>query len=261
MRSRQRPERHNTNISSPGSSCDGLLLGRRSGGVGEGVRSDDEMSSCSSSSAVASALGKRTYRKIAGHTDHAASAAGLRRPLGSCCPLPVRRSAGCGADTDINTGTGTATASATDLQPLETVAELSRTRVGFTTADLWAEIMREMEEIERIASVSRNLEGVLVKRLRLASWRVRASSAELHQRTVAISAVASTMADLCCLRIRDGGFGGDYTRMDESEKMEITDKDKGPSNGLEHADVAYLRGMVRFLESEVSRLQETVKHG
>jgi hypothetical protein len=223
------------------------------------VRSDDEMSSCSSSSAVASALGKRTYRKIAGHTDHTASAAGRRRPLGSCCPLPVRRSAGCGADTDITTGTGTATASATDLQPLET--ELSRTRVGFTTADLWAEIMREMEEIERIAFVSRNLEGALVKRLRLASRRVRASSAELHQRTVAISAVVSTMADLCCLRIRDRGVGGDYTRMDESEKMEITDKDKGPSNGLEHADVAYLRGMVRSLESEVSRLQETVKHG
>jgi hypothetical protein len=32
------------------------------------------------------------------------------------------------------------------------VVELLRVRVGYTTADLEAEIMREMEEVERIAS-------------------------------------------------------------------------------------------------------------
>jgi hypothetical protein len=247
--------------------------------VAGGVRSDDEMSLYSSSSAVASALSKRAYQKITGHTDHTASVigggAGRRGPQESAITgdsdsalLPVpgkkkRRGAGYGTDTNTDTGTGVvtvvATVSVTDLQPLETVAELSRARVDFTIADLGAEIMREMEKVERIAVVSRNLKGTVLRRLRLASRRVRASSAELQQRTVATSAVALTMADLCRLRIRDGGVDGDDARIDVSEGMELTDKDEGPSNGPEHTDGAYLRGRVRSLESEVRRLQETVK--
>jgi hypothetical protein len=50
-------------------------------------RSADEMSTCSSSSTDASALGKWTYKKTAGHTDHTATAvsggAGRRGPQGS----------------------------------------------------------------------------------------------------------------------------------------------------------------------------------
>jgi hypothetical protein len=149
--------------------------------------------------------------------------------------------------------------SAADLRPLETVAEPSRTTAVFTTADLGAEVMRKMEEIERIASVSSNMKGALLKQLRLASRRVRASSAELQQRTVATSAVATTVADLCRLRIRDGGVGNDDIRMDESVRTETTDKDVGLNNGQEHADGAYLRERVRSLESEVSRLLEIVE--
>jgi hypothetical protein len=57
--------------------------------------------------------------------------------------------------------------------------ELSLVRVGYTTVDLGAEIMREMDEVERIASVSKNLKRTCVGRLRLASRRVRACGAEL----------------------------------------------------------------------------------
>jgi hypothetical protein len=79
-----------------------------------------------------------------------------------------RRGAGCGADTDTDTSTRVVTvaaaASAADLQPLETVAKLSRTKLGFTTADLGAEIMREMEEIERKAVEVGLTEGESIKR-------------------------------------------------------------------------------------------------
>jgi hypothetical protein len=129
--------------------------------------------------------------------------------------------------------------------------------MGFTTADLGAEIMREMEEVARIASVCSNMKGALERRL--ASGRVRASSAEPQQRTVATSAVASTVADLCPLRIRDDGVGDDDMRMVESVRTETIDKDVKPNNGQEHADGSYLRERVRSLESEVSRLQETVE--
>jgi hypothetical protein len=88
---------------------------------------------------------------------------------------------------------------------------------------------------------------------------MRASSAELQQRIVATSAVATTVAGLCRLRIRDGGIGNDDMRMDESVKTETTDKDVGLNNGQEHADGAYLQERVRSLESEVSRLLEIVK--
>jgi hypothetical protein len=131
--------------------------------------------------------------------------------------------------------------------------------MGFTIADLGAEIMREMEEVARIASVCSNMKGALERRLRLASGRVRASSAEPQQRTVATSAVASTVADLCPLRIRDDGVGDDDMRMVESVRTETIDKDVKPNNGQEHADGSYLRERVRSLESKVSRLQETVE--
>jgi hypothetical protein len=90
--------------------------------------------------------------------------------------------------------------------------------VGFTSVDLGAEIISYIEEFERIASDSSNLKGAFMRRLKLASRRVRASCAELRQRTVATSAVALTVADLCHLRIRDGGVGDDDMRMDESAR-------------------------------------------
>jgi hypothetical protein len=234
------------------------------------------LSSCSSSSAAACALDKRTYRKIAEHIDYTAPAAaaggtGRRRLQESATagesnstllPAPSKwktRGAGCRADTDSDSGTGAATTAAADLRPLETVAELSRTLVGFTTADLVAEILKEMEEVERIASVSSNMKVRLVRRLRLASWRVRASSAELRQRTIATFAVASTVADLYRLCIHNGGLGVDDMRMEDSVKTETTDKDGGPNSGQEHEGGAYLRERVRSLESEVGLLQETVE--
>jgi hypothetical protein len=142
-----------------------------------------------------------------------------------------RRKAGCGADSDTDTDTGAAFA--TDPQPLETVAELSRTRVGFTTADLGADIMRKIEEVEKIASVSSNMKEALVRRLRLASRRTKASGAEFQQRTVDTSAAASTVAGLCRLRTRDGGVGDDDMRMDKSGGTETTDKDVGSNNSQE----------------------------
>jgi hypothetical protein len=234
------------------------------------------LSSCSSSSVAACALDKRTYRKIAEHIDYtapaaAAGGAGRRRLQESATagesnstllPAPSKwktRGAGCRADTDSDSGTGAATTAAADLRPLETVAELSRTLVGFTTADLVAEILKEMEEVERIASVSSNMKVRLVRRLRLASWRVRASSAELRQRTIATFAVASTVADLYRLCIHNGGLGVDDMRMEESVKTETTDKDGGPNSGQEHEGGAYLRERVRSLESEDGLLQETVE--
>jgi hypothetical protein len=50
--------------------------------------------------------------------------------------------------------------------PLESVAEPSRVRLGYTTAYLGAEMMREMEEIEGIASTAKNLKGTSVRRLK-----------------------------------------------------------------------------------------------
>jgi hypothetical protein len=85
------------------------------------------MSSCSSSSTVAAANDKRSYRWITGSAEDAGH------------------------------------------EPLKSVTELPRARVGYTTVDLGAEIMREMEEIERIASISRILKGTCVRRLKLAS--------------------------------------------------------------------------------------------
>jgi hypothetical protein len=62
-------------------------MGRCCGVAATGERSDDEMSSSSSPSTITSAPGKRTYRKIAGHTDHTATAirggAGRRGSPGS----------------------------------------------------------------------------------------------------------------------------------------------------------------------------------
>lgn len=102
------------------------------------------------------------------------------------------------------------------------VAELSRAWVGYTTADLGADIMRKMEEVERIAPISRNLKGAFVRRLRLASREAKTSSAEVQQRTVATSDVASSMVVLCRLRIRDGAAGDDDAR-NENTKTEPVD--------------------------------------
>jgi hypothetical protein len=78
-------------------------------------------------------------------------------------------------DTDSSTGAETAAVAASfstaGHEPLESMAEVSSTMVGYTTADLGAEIMRELEEVERIASISRNLNGTCVRQLRLASRR------------------------------------------------------------------------------------------
>jgi hypothetical protein len=93
--------------------------------------------------------------------------------------------------------------------------------------------MRKMEEVEKIASVSSNMKRALVRRLRLASRRTKASGAELQQRTVDTSAAASTVAGLCRLRIRDDGVGDDDMRMDKSGGTETTDKDVGSNNGQE----------------------------
>jgi hypothetical protein len=141
-----------------------------------------------------------------------------------------RRKARWGADSDTDTDTDTGAAPAIDPRPLETVAELSRTRMGFTTADLGTEIMREMEEVKKIASVFSNTKGALVRRLRLASRRTKALGAELQQRTMNTSAPVLTVAGLCRLRIRDGGVGDDDMRMDESWGTETTDKDVGSNN-------------------------------
>jgi hypothetical protein len=205
------------------------------------------MSSCSSFSTITSEPGRRTYKRTTGQTDHTVTAiggdagrrgsqgsttAGDSGPALSTAPSRrKRRKAGCGADSDTDTDTGAAFA--TDPQPLETVAELSRTRVGFTTADLGADIMRKIEEVEKIASVSSNMKEALVRRLRLASRRTKASGAEFQQRTVDTSAAASTVAGLCRLRTRDGGVGDDDMRMDKSGGTETTDKDVGSNNSQE----------------------------
>jgi hypothetical protein len=64
------------------------------------------------------------------------------------------------------------------------MAEYRKETFGQTTANLGAEVMREIEEVERIATSSNNLKGTYVRRLRQASRKVRAIGAELQQRTV-----------------------------------------------------------------------------
>jgi hypothetical protein len=46
---------------------------------------------------------------------------------------------------------------------------------------------------------------------------------------------------------------------EESEIREATDKEDEPNHRHEHANGAYLRQRMRFLEGEVNRLQETVE--
>jgi hypothetical protein len=74
--------------------------------------------------------------------------------------------------------------SSATAKPVTSVAEYRKKTIGQTTADLGAEVMREMEEVERIATSSNNLKGTYVRRLRQASRKVRAIGAELQQRTV-----------------------------------------------------------------------------
>jgi hypothetical protein len=84
--------------------------------------------------------------------------------------------------------------------------------------------MREMEEMEPIATSSNNLKGTYVRRLRQASSKVPAIGAELQQRTVVTV--------------------GYPVNSDGKSKME--------------EDLAWLRNRVRDLENEVSRILETV---
>jgi hypothetical protein len=71
------------------------------------------------------------------------------------------------------------------------------------------------------------------------------------------------MADLCRLRIRDGAVGeddalSDDTRIEPAIKQVIVENAE-PIRNQEQVGGAYLRRRVRYLESEVSRLQETVE--
>jgi hypothetical protein len=111
--------------------------------------------------------------------------------------------------------------------------------------------MRGLEEIERVASAAKNLKGTNVRRLKMASQRARASGAELQQRTVATSAVASTMADLCRLRICDGTVDEDDGRSDDVKTEAIGRvivEEAESIRSQKQEDGAYLRRRVRYLE-------------
>jgi hypothetical protein len=136
--SRGRPGEPDVTIIGPGFSWGGKLRQR---GGGERVRFDDEMSSCSFSSAVVSALGKRSYGWITRSVEGAASAAGGR---GGGAGRRVQRDDATAGDSDSAllpaTGRGAwrgtptpaqaPTPPATGHEPLESVPELSRVRVG-----------------------------------------------------------------------------------------------------------------------------------
>lgn len=81
---------------------------------------------------------------------------------------------------------------ATVSEPVSSLAEYRERMVGRIT-DLDAKLMREMEEVERITSTSRNLKGTYVRRLQQVCCKARAVSAELQLRTiVALRAPASS---------------------------------------------------------------------
>jgi hypothetical protein len=104
------------------------------------------------------------------------------------------------------------------------MAEYRKETIGQTTANLGAEIMREMEEVERIATSYNNLKGTYVRRLRQASRKVRAIGAELQQHTVVPV--------------------GYLVNSDGKGKME--------------EELARLKSRVRELDDEVSRILVTV---
>jgi hypothetical protein len=56
--------------------------------------------------------------------------------------------------------------------------------VGRIIADLDTRLIREMEEVKRIASTSRNLKETYIRRLWWASLKASAEGAELQQRTI-----------------------------------------------------------------------------
>jgi hypothetical protein len=118
----------------------------------------------------------------------AAPSSGGNDPGFSGDELPLRRM-GDGSDEDIVSDAfslamapGKWSSSAT-AESVASMAEYRKETIGQTTADLGAEIMREMEEVERIATSSSNLKGTL-RRLQQTSRKVRAIGAELQQRTV-----------------------------------------------------------------------------
>jgi RNase H-fold protein (predicted Holliday junction resolvase) len=114
--------------------------------------------------------------------------------------------------------------SSATAEPVASMAEDRKETIGQTTDDLGAEIMSEMEEVERIATSSNNLKVTYVRRLRQESRKVRAIGAELQQRTVVPV--------------------GYPVNTDGKSKME--------------EELARLRSRVRELEDEVSRILVTV---
>jgi hypothetical protein len=133
---------------------------------------------------------KRNERRMSVESGMSATpSSGGNDPGFSGDELSLRRM-GDGSDEDIASDAfslamapGKRRSSAT-AEPVVSMAEYRKETIGQTTADLGAEIMREMEEVERIATSSSNLKGTYVRRLRQASRKVRAIGAELQQRTV-----------------------------------------------------------------------------
>lgn len=246
---------------------DELPLQRGSGGaIGGRGRSDDEISSGSSTSATAaSSLGKRPYGRIAGQNVCATSGInsgdvggnsavrdereGDEDPFVEITPAKRKRE-----------GTGTST-TASGSEPLAPLSYFSTLTIGQTTADLGAEIMREMEEVERIASTSKNLKGTFVRRLRLASRKTRAAGAELQKRAVVPSSSwAMTTTSSLTSRTTNGFNFHRHRRHDDGERDDhrmdvilVEDEEEDDEEG------ARQRERMRFVESEVSCLQETVE--
>jgi hypothetical protein len=79
--------------------------------------------------------------------------------------------------------------------------------------------MREMEEMERIESISRNLKRTYMKRLRQACRKGRTIGAELQHRTIAPPSGLHPAAEREREREREGGGGGGKWRECVTSKM------------------------------------------
>lgn len=249
-------------------------------GVGGGIdgrgRSNDQMSTGSSNSAAAApSLGKRSCGRIAAPS--ACSTGGINSgDGGGNSAVRGEREGDENSFVEITPvkrkrkTTGTST-TASGSEPLASLSYFSTLMMQQTTADLGAEIMREMEEVERIASTSKNLKGTFVRRLRLASRKTRAAGAELQQRTVvsssplAITTTSSlTSRTMTGFKLRQRRPCDDGERDDDgmdviSVEDEEKEDEKRKNRGKEREESARQRERMRFLESEVSRLQETVE--
>jgi hypothetical protein len=101
----------------------------------------------------------------------AASSSGGNDPGFSGDELPLRRMGDRSDEDRASDAFSLATApgkrrSSVTTEPVASMAEYRKETIGQTTADLGAEVMREMEEVERIATSSNNLKGIYVRRLR-----------------------------------------------------------------------------------------------